>query len=454
MLRKSKGTHLQAFILNSKANILTIFPHQKFNVLNYLLFAVYLILLCWLLLRMPFIKRSGINTKVVVALFLFKIIAGIAIGWLSLHYYGTGNDYWDVNAEAWNEYQLLIRDPVKYFTNIFSSDYPGGYSGIFSSFDSFWNDLKGNIIIKLVSVFNIFSRGDYYVNSLVFNFLVFFGHIALYRLFIKIYPGKETLVIIGCFLLPSTLYFSSGIHKDGMVFLMLAILLYCMYEWLHQNQLTKKRLLLIYISLLLLFLIRHFIFIALVPALIAWIISVKFKKSALLTFTIVYMVTSILFFTISSLNNKINPLEIITQKQTEYLNLPKSETQINLSPLSANFKSFAANAPEAYNHLLLRPYLWELPVKSLLLLNIELVVYQLLFLIFLFFRRRGMAESNRQFIYFAIFFTFTVFLLIGYIVPNLGSIVRYRSLYLPLIITPLLCLIDWKKLTGWLKIKK
>lgn len=389
-----------------------------------------------------------------VALFILKIVAGITIGWIAIHIYGPGNDYWDVNDEAWNEYQILITNPGKYFTNIFTSDYPGGYSGIFSSFDSYWNDLKGNIIIKLVSVFDIFSRGDYYINSLFFNFLVFIGHVALYRLFIKIFPGKETWVIIGCFLLPSTLYFSSGIHKDGMVFLLMAILLYYVYVWLHQDQLSKKRLVFIMISLLLLFLIRHFIFIALVPAMTAWIISVKFKKPTLITFVFVYLATGILFFSINSLVRKIDPLEIIIQKQTGYLKLSTSETQINLSPLSPNFKSFASNAPESINHLLLRPYLWELPVKSLLPLNIELAIYQLLFLFFFFVRRKEENISTTSFLYFALFFTLTVFLLIGYIVPNLGSIVRYRSLYLPLVITPLICLIDWQRITGCFKISK
>jgi hypothetical protein len=198
--------------------------------LNYLLFVVYLVILCWLLLRVPFIKNAGINNKALLALFIFKVIAGIAIGWIAIHIYGPGNDYWDVNDEAWKEYQLLLSDPGKYFSNIFTSGYDGGYSGMFSSMDSYWNDLKGNIIIKLVSVFNIFSRGDYYINSLFFNFLVFFAHIILYRIFIKIYSDRKWLVIIGCFLLPSTLYFTSGIHKDGLVFLLLAVLIYSVYQ--------------------------------------------------------------------------------------------------------------------------------------------------------------------------------------------------------------------------------
>ena len=422
--------------------------------MNYLLFAVYLIVLCWLLLRVPFIKNAGINSKVLLGLFVFKIIAGIAIGWIAIHIYGPGNDYWDVNDEAWKEYQLLITNPGKYFINIFTSDYDGGYAGIFSSFDSYWNDLKGNIVIKLVSIFDIFSRGDYYINSLFFNSLIFFGHIALYRLFIQIYPGKQILVIIGCFLLPSTIYFSSGIHKDGLVFLMLAILIYTVYQSLIKNRFTVKRVLLICFSLFLLFLIRHFIFLALIPALFAWIVVNKINWPALWTFATVYLITGLLFFNINSIAGNINPLDIIIQKQTAYLNLPSSDTEIKLTPLQPTFKSFAGNAPESYNHLLMRPYLWELPVKSLWPLNLELFAYQVLFLFFIFFRKKGTENTKISFTHFAIFFTLTIFLLIGYIVPNLGSIIRYRSLYLPLIITPFLCQLNWNRLVWFIKIIK
>lgn len=414
--------------------------------LNYLLFVVYLLLLCWLMIRVPFIKSSGISNRYLIALFLLKIIAGISIGWISLHFYGPGNDYWDINREAWKEYQLLVTEPGKYLTNIFTSDYPGGYSGIFSSFNSYWNDLRGNIIIKLVSVFNILSRGDYYINSLFFNSLVFSGHVILYKLFIKIFPARKKLVMIGCFLLPSTLYFTSGIHKDGIVFLMLAILVYSVYQSLIQNRLTIKRTLLFCFSLLILLLVRNFIFLALVPALAAWIISAKTKWPAIGVYGLTYLLAGLLVFNIGSVFKTFQPLGIITNKQTEYLNLPSSDTKIALTPLQPEFKSFALNAPEALNHVLLRPYLWELPVKSLLPLNIELVLYQLLFLLFLFYRIKESAAINTRFLFFTLFFTLTVFLLIGYIVPNLGSIIRYRSLYLPYIITPLLCGLSIEKL--------
>jgi hypothetical protein len=421
--------------------------------LNYLLFAFYLVILCSLMLRVPFIKKTGISSGTLLSLFLIKILAGIAIGWISIHIYGPGNDYWDTNDFAREEFLLLQTNPVKYLVNIFTSGYQGGYAGMFSSGDSYWNDLKGNIVIKLVSVFNIFSRGDYYINSLFFNFIIFFGHVILYRLFIKIFPGRQLWVIVGCFLLPSTLYFSSGIHKDGLVFLMLAVLIYSVYQSILKKRFNCKRIFLIVVSLVLLFLLRNFICLALLPALFAWLLIVKARWPAIPVFAGVYLFCSLLVFNIDAVLHKIEPLEIIIAKQTEYLKLEKAATQIELTPLLPSFKSFASNAPQAINHSFLRPYIWELPVRSVLPLSIELLGYQVLILLLVFFRRKDLPRPNKPFLVFALFFCISVFLIIGYIVPNLGSLVRYRSLYLPLLITPVLCSIDWEKLLGRTQVK-
>ena len=422
--------------------------------MNYLLFAFYLVILSSLMLRVPFIKNAGISSGTLLGLFLLKIFAGIAIGWIAIHIYGPGNDYWDTNDFAREEYQLLFSNPGKYLTNLFIPDgYSEGYGSLFSSYNSFWNDLEGNIVIKLVSVFNIFSRGDYYINSLFFNFIIFFGHVILYRLFIKMFPGKNLLVIIGCFLLPSTLYFSSGIHKDGLVFLMLAVLLYSVYQSILKDRFNIRSVLLIIVSLAFLFLMRNFIFLAALPALFAWILAAKTKWPAIPVFAAVYLLCGLLAFNVDVVTPKIKPLETISAKQTAYLKLKKAATQIELTPLQPTFKSFASNAPQALNHSFLRPYVWELPVKSILPLSIELLMYQFLILLLIFFRRKDFDAAQQRFLLFACFFIVSVFLIIGYIVPNLGSLVRYRSLYLPLIITPVLCYVDWKRLAGKFQVK-
>lgn len=421
--------------------------------MNYVLFSVYFIVLAWLLTRVSFIRKTGIDWRVLIGLFALKVAAGVAIGWISLHYYGTGNDYWDVNREGWKEYQLLISDPGEYFRNFFRSDYPHGYSGVFDSFQSFWNDLRNNLVIKLVSVFNIFSQGDYYVNSLLFNFLIFFGHAGLYRVFISRFPEQRIAVIIGCFLLPSTLYFSSGIQKDGIVFSLLAGIIYILYFAMERKSLGWKRICMLLVFLALLFLFRNYVCIVLVPSVIAWVLSARLKWKPLYTFLLVFGLAAVLLFGIHSVIPSVNPLQTIVQKQTDYRGLYNSSTRIEMDSLHANAASFLKQAPQALNHAFLRPYLFELPSTILLPMNIELLIYQLLFILLIISYHRSSNPDRGAFIGFLLFFSLVVFLFIGYIVPNLGSLVRYRSTYLPLIITPLLCSINWEKWMDWVKIK-
>lgn len=260
------------------------------------------------------------------------------------------------------------------------------------------------------------------------------------------FPGKQILVIIGCFLLPSTLYFSSGIHKDGLVFLMLAMLIYSIYQSILKNRFNLKRVLLIILSLAFLFLLRNFICLALLPALFAWLLVTKTKWPAIPVFAVVYLLCGLVVFNIDKVIPAIKPLDIIIAKQTEFLKLKKATTQVELTPLQPTFKSFASNSPQALNHSLLRPYIWELPVRSVLPLSVELLSYQLLILLLIFFRQKDFNPEHKSMLLFIFFFCISVFLIIGYIVPNLGSLVRYRSLYLPLIITPVLCYINWEKL--------
>ena len=419
----------------------------------YILFVTYLAIFCWLVTKPAFVKSTGLGNRVVLMLFLLKILAGLAIGWLSYNN-NIRNDYWNVNRHGWIEYQLLWTNPKEYFTNLFHSGYNRGYGGLFDSFQSFWNDLRNNIIIKFLSACNIFSRGNYYINSLFFNFFCFFGHVAFYRVFIQVYKKQQMAVIICCFLLPSVLYFTSGVQKDGVVFTALGFLCYAVFQSLQKNSFTKKRVFIITLALTVLFLIRNYVLLNLLPALILWILIAKFKWPAFKSFVAGYIIFGLFFFNISSIANAVNPPKIVVQKQADFFTLPKAKTQIKTDTLYPTFKSFLFNAPRAYNHLLIRPYINELPVKSLLPINIETLIYQVLFILFIFFRIKNKEGENNTFILFGIFFSLTMFLFIGYIMPNLGSLIRYRSVYLIFLITPVVCNINWGKLQVIFKIKK
>jgi hypothetical protein len=420
--------------------------------LEYILFVIYLFIGCWLITKLSFVKNSGLGNKYILVLFLIKILAGLAIGWISLHVYGKGNDYWNVNRDGWIEYQLLWSDPKEYFTNIFHSQYEQGYSGVFDSFQSFWNDLRNNIITKVLSIFNIFSRGNYYINSIFFNFFGFLGHVAFYRIFIQLYK-KQWPVIACCFLLPSMLYFTSGVQKDSIIFTALGFLCYAVFKSLQVKNFNRRRILVIVFAFITLFLIRSYVLINIIPALVIWVVVATYKLPPLKSFVVGYVVLGILFFGSNSIVPSFNPLTTVTNKQAAFFTLPAASTQIELDTLHPNFKSFIKNTPQALNHLLMRPYPTEVPVKSQLPINIELIIYQVLFLLFLFVRTKREQNHNDPFIVFGVFFALTMFLFIGYIMPNLGSIVRYRSIYLPFLLTPVICRIPWDIIPALFKLK-
>ena len=248
--------------------------------MTYLLLILYFALACWLIPKMKFVQNSGLTPVSIRTLFVLKVLAGFALGWISLHYYGhkpSDNDYWKMNGEGWQEYQLLLHNPKEYFTNLFNSPYANGYSGFFNSMQSYWNDLRNNLVIKMVSVFDIFSQRNYHINSIFINTIGFFGHVALFRLFSKLYQNRRIQLIIGCFLLPSMLYFSSGLHKDAIVFTSLAIFLYAFRAVVDEKHWTGKRACFIILSLLALLLIRSYIFMLLIPAVVAYYLCKKNK---------------------------------------------------------------------------------------------------------------------------------------------------------------------------------
>ena len=416
----------------------------------YLLFIFYLFLFCWLITRIKFFSESGLSTKILISLFLIRVVAALVSGYFNF-YLIPFSDPLGFHQNGVAEYHLLFNNPGEYFTNIFRDTRGNDYAKFFGTSDSFWNDTKSNVIIKLLSVFDIFSGKNFFINCLFYNFLVFFGAVALFKVFIKIFK-KSSFALIACiFLLPSALFFSSMLHREGLTFLSLSLVIYHLF-FLMNEKFSWKRLFLILLFLLFILLLRNFVFITLIPALLAWIIAYYKPKYSFISFLSVYVFVGILFFSSGYLSQKINLPNFVSERQNAFIEIAKEGgSSIKIDSLQPNFVSFLKNAPQAMNHSLLRPYIWE--TKSILYLpfSLEILFFEILFLLFLFFKKKNMVWD--PLCWFCIFFSVSMFLVIGYIVPIIGAFVRYRSIYFTLLLVPLACNIDWKKLSEKLNIK-
>ena len=100
------------------------------------------------------------------------------------------------------ETDVLLKNPVLFFKELFTHQYTNS-GNIFIANQSYWNDLKSNIIIKLLAIINVFTFKNYNAAIVFFNFLFFFGLVGFYKLIQNIVPTNKWLLVIGIFLIPS-----------------------------------------------------------------------------------------------------------------------------------------------------------------------------------------------------------------------------------------------------------
>jgi hypothetical protein len=349
------------------------------------------------------------------------------------------------------QFHLLFTNPHEYFTDIFQSNYATGYSRLLDDTHSYWNNLRTNLLAKMLSIFDLLSFRSFWINTLFYNFLVFFGSVALYKVFIKIFPKSFYAIIFCIFIMPSALFYSAMIHRDGLILLSLSMIIYYLFFMMKEHQISWKRMAITFFFLLLIFCLRNFVFITLTPALIAWMLAQKFPKYAFVSFLSVYVIVGILFFTSGFISPRTNLPLYVSLRQQSFIEIGKAgNSTINIQPLHPTFKSFLNNAPEAFGHTLLRPYLTEINDYQYVPFALEILLFEILFLIFIFYHRKIFPVN--PIIYFCIFFSLSMFLITGYTVPIIGAIVRYRSIYFIFLLLPIVCYINWERLASFFKI--
>lgn len=419
--------------------------------MGWILFIIYFLLFCLLIYRFTFFKNSGIDLNILLLLFIIRIGVSFFNSYINLEYYPL-TDIRAFHQEGLIEYHLLFEDPGEYIINLFRSNYHN-YGGFTESTSSFWNDTRTNIIAKILSLFNLLSGGNFYVNTLFFNFLIFLSSVLFFRLFRKATNYPEWVIIVGLFLLPSTVYFTSGIHREGFIFIAISIIFFLLYDVIENKQADWKNIFIIVMGFLFILLLRYFVFVSLFLAIIPWVIFRYLLVHRLRIYVISYAVAVTLFFATAFLPDSYNlPLKVST-KQAEFMEISLYGTStISTEILHPDIVSFAKNLPQALNHSFLRPYITEHSNILYLPLCIEILCYNLLLGLFFIFPLKKMTGSSP--VYSLVFFSLSMFVIIGYTIPILGAITRYRSIFFPFLIIPILGSINWEKIASKLIIIK
>lgn len=402
-----------------------------------LLFVLYLFLFSVLIARMQSFKHSGVAAPVLIGYFWLKVAAAAGYGYF--HFLTQkGGDTWAYHRYSLEETSLLRNNPAKFISSIFQSGYDG-YGGFLETKNSFWNDLDANTIPKLLAICNLFSGSNYYINVIFINFLFLLGTVLLFKAWKKQVPGMSAFLLYLPFLIPSFIFWTSGIHKEGFLVSAIALVMHALFAYPKNKANSAWRLLQIITGMGIMLALRSFLLLPTTVALASWVCVRKLRLSAPVSLAILLLAGCILFFSARVIIPEKNALKTLYERRIAFLKKEgNSKTDaINLQPAPA---SFIQHAPAAFAIGAFRPLPHDVYNLASGFAAVESIA--LIALLFTALYKFRTANWNDPLLLFCLYFAITLFFIIGYTIPFLGAVVRYRSIALPLWVMALV--IIWK----------
>lgn len=383
-------------------------------------------------------NKLQMDGRLAIISFVLRIAMGCFYGLLNAKIYG-GDDTWHYHELSLEETRWLLDDPVEYLKNAFRIEHYVQQYEMTHAFES----IQYGSFIKILSVFNVFTGGSYYVNVVLFNMITFWGGYYFYLFFKDIFKTDNYILRGILFFFLPLVFWTSGIRKDGMLFLSLGLYLYAFHQYLTTPR--SKYILLCVLAIIVLLLNRSLLILTLLPASLAWFLSIKTTwkpyKLQLLTTAVVI----ILYFLLP-----IELLTIIVRKNNEF-HLLNGGSRMELPELAPSFQSFLQTFPHAFINVFLKPLPFQFKSPLIFLSGIEtLIVISSVMMAIIFPKSVNRNRYTESALMAVLTICLINYLIIGFLVPFMGAVIRYRIVFEMLILTICLMSTDWQKTRNYI----
>lgn len=418
----------------------------------------YILFFCFIIYHLHFFEISSLSKSIVIGIFLLKVIAASSFGIIHFHFYGA-IDTFMYFYDSKGIYQTLFDNQLHFLQLLFGPSDLGLNAPIPSHLlpyldkygITYWGHYYTSeyMVIRFLTIFNLFTSGYYYADAVFMAFISLIGLLYIYRILASVYSEKTFFIQIALFGIPSVVFFTSGIHKEALSVFFLGILLWNFHKISDRN-ITIKRLFLILASGLLLYIVREFIFIFLLPNLIAYYLCMKRRKNVFVKFLFTHLLYWLLVLNLFRINEQLDIIHKIVVKQEDFSSL-KGNSNIKINKLDENIFSLVKNFHSALRNTLVYPLYWNAKNLFQKLASFESgILFLILAVCLLFMKIRK--PNIHPILPFCIVFSFSLLILFGLIVPNLGAIARYKSVPLPFLVASFFIVFDEKRFLK--KVKK
>ncbi len=273
--------------------------------------------------------ETVVSRRWIQGVFLLKIASGVALWFIYTYYYKDREnaDIYKYFDDSRPIFDALFTKPLDYLKMVSGIGIDASLDKYFDQMSNWYRLYNQNLyndnqtIIRFNAIVRLFSMGYYQVHSVFMGFLSLSGLVAIFKTFAPYFKNKRSALFFCVFLLPSVLFWGSGVLKEGLVLLGLGLLIYA------TDRILKKERLLFYLPLFagsfaLLLVVKMYVLMSILPGLTAvFMVAFSSFKKPLLMHTIALL----LFFTGLScakyIQPTLDPLEMLANKQHNFIML-------------------------------------------------------------------------------------------------------------------------------------
>ncbi len=407
--------------------------------MTYFLLALYLVAFGLWLRRTPSVEHYDLSRRFLFSIFFFKLLMG-GVYLLIYKYYFVEGDTFSYLEESTLLGQTFLEYPLYYLSNIFGNAVPppeGAVVFLYPPTSLFWKDLGTYVLVHFHALLYPFTGGLYGVHLFFIGLFGWKASLNFYNVFKKVLHLPKPLLLMCCFFLPSLSFWTAGMHKDVYVYYGLSIFCTGLLRWQEGSFRGVWKTLLV--GTLVIGLTRYYLLALLLPAALAYGITLR-QKRFFWTYVGVYSISLMVAIAGSEWLLGKSVFELLSQRQMAFL-AEKGGSSLHADPFDPNFWGVLTALPVAVFNIIGRPFLWECKDILQLVASLEMVSFMLL-LGFSLSYKKTTPTTIHPLLYFLLAYTVSNLLLVGLLVYNIGTLVRYRAIGLGILSTLLTHLLD------------
>ena len=384
---------------------------------------------------------------------LIAKLLGVTIFCLVYVYYYQGGDTVNYFFGTKALVAVLFQDFDKGIALIFNTD------SVFNNWFSFnsetgfpphymWKDNLTFAVCRFSSLFYVLGSGSFIVTSFFTSIFSYIGIWKLFRLFNTIYPGNSKGLFYLMLILPTLIFWGSGIMKDSYVLGSTCWITYNFYKISIERKKLFWNIIFLMLNIFILLNTKAYVLISIFPGIVLWLNSAYLKSSKsflskaikLPFFVLIFGVGGYYSFSnLSSLMGVYGDVDTaIEQAQVIQQDLLRDEAygsnSYNIGEIDGSVYGMISIAPLAIFTAIYRPLFWEIGSPMMVVSVVENTVLLILTFYLLInigpFRLIRILLSEPFLLYafvFSVLFAFGV----GIAGTNFGALVRYKIPLVP-----------------------